>query len=161
MAELLVRLKDNTHPDPIKDLRGCAKKGYVITIKPDGWKWTENEGPPNFKVIKVPGVDPSKLEDLLKMDIYDPGPHYVAFAQEFNLHAFGATEEEAVKNLSVVANEAVKKYADKGLPVTYSVRVEEVPRQLTICMRKKKIDLDRLPSDTVSEATLREYVTDT
>src|SRR5512137_1290611 len=37
MAEILFRLKDNFHSDPEKDRRGCYKKGYPVSIKPDGW----------------------------------------------------------------------------------------------------------------------------
>ncbi len=44
MAQILFRLKDNAHDDPEKDRRGCYKKGYPVSIKPDGWY----EGNPNW-----------------------------------------------------------------------------------------------------------------
>lgn len=44
MAEILLRLKNNTHPDPEKDRQGSYKKGYPVSIKPDGWY----EGNPNW-----------------------------------------------------------------------------------------------------------------
>lgn len=44
MAQILFRLQDNVHPDPDKDRRGCYKKGYPVSIKPDGWY----EGNPNW-----------------------------------------------------------------------------------------------------------------
>jgi hypothetical protein len=44
MAQILFRLKNNTHPDPEKDRRGSYKKGYPVSIKPDGWY----EGNPNW-----------------------------------------------------------------------------------------------------------------
>lgn len=37
MAEILFRLKNNYHPDPETDRRGSYKKGYPVSIKPDGW----------------------------------------------------------------------------------------------------------------------------
>lgn len=44
MAQVLFRLKDNVHADPDKDRRGSYKKGYPVSIKPDGWY----EGNPNW-----------------------------------------------------------------------------------------------------------------
>lgn len=44
MAQILFRLKDNNHPNPDKDHRGSYKKGYPVSIKPDGWY----EGNPNW-----------------------------------------------------------------------------------------------------------------
>lgn len=44
MAQILFRLQDNIHPDTEKDRRGCYKKGYPVSIKPDGWY----EGNPNW-----------------------------------------------------------------------------------------------------------------
>lgn len=44
MAQILFRLKDNNHPNPDKDRRGSYKKGYPVSIKPDGWY----EGNPNW-----------------------------------------------------------------------------------------------------------------
>lgn len=44
MAQILFRFRDNFHPDPEKDRQGCYKKGYPVSIKPDGWY----EGNPNW-----------------------------------------------------------------------------------------------------------------
>ncbi len=44
MAQILFRLQDNIRPDTEKDRRGCYKKGYPVSIKPDGWY----EGNPNW-----------------------------------------------------------------------------------------------------------------
>ena len=44
MAQILFRLIDNFHSNPEKDRRGCYKKGYPVSIKPDGWY----EGNPNW-----------------------------------------------------------------------------------------------------------------
>lgn len=43
MAEILLYLKDNTHPDPQEDERGCWKRGYIVSVKPDGGPWARKE----------------------------------------------------------------------------------------------------------------------
>jgi len=52
MAELLVRLKNNTHSDPVKD-RMCYKRGDVVLVMPDGHPWGNSEGLPDFVVIRT------------------------------------------------------------------------------------------------------------
>lgn len=70
MCEILVKAVDATHRDPIKDTRGCYKRGDVVIVKPDGWEWgTEEVLPPaqggKFFIVKVPGVDPATLASLV------------------------------------------------------------------------------------------------
>jgi len=52
MAELLIRLKNNTHVDPVKD-RMCYKQGDIVVVKPDGHQWGRAEGLPGFAVIRT------------------------------------------------------------------------------------------------------------
>ncbi|MFQ5354613.1 MAG: hypothetical protein ACE5DR_06665, partial [Thermodesulfobacteriota bacterium] len=52
MAELLIRLKDNTHSDAVKD-RMCYKRGDVVVVMPDGHEWGRAEGLPDFAVIRT------------------------------------------------------------------------------------------------------------
>ncbi len=52
MAELLIRLKDNTHPDAVKD-RMCYKRGDIVVVMPDGHQWGSAEGLPDFAVIRT------------------------------------------------------------------------------------------------------------
>lgn len=61
MAEILVRAISSFHSDAVKNLRGCDKRGDIVSICPDGWLWGNRECPPNFVVIKVPGYDPSLI----------------------------------------------------------------------------------------------------
>lgn len=70
MAELLVRVVDKVHPtDPDKNLQ-CTKKGDVIWICPDGWNWGREElANPEWRIMKMPGVDPATLWDMLDADI--------------------------------------------------------------------------------------------
>lgn len=64
MCELLVRLIDNHHPDPVKDARACYKRGDVVVVKPDEHEWGKKECPPDFEVVKIPGA---KMEDYLHL----------------------------------------------------------------------------------------------
>lgn len=52
MAELLIRLKNNTNPDPAKD-RMCYKRGDIVVVMPDGHHWGRAEGLPDFAVVVV------------------------------------------------------------------------------------------------------------
>jgi hypothetical protein len=57
MAEILVKAVDATNADPEKDRGGCYKRGYPVVVKEDNHPgWGREEGPPNFFVIKLPGV---------------------------------------------------------------------------------------------------------
>jgi len=56
MAEFLVKAVDSTNRDPIKDQRGCYKRGDVVVVMPDGHKWGKEEGLPKFAIIKIPGL---------------------------------------------------------------------------------------------------------
>jgi hypothetical protein len=73
--ELLVKAVDATHIDPIKDRRGCYKKGYPISVKPDGWA----NGNPNwyqskyaeflgtfFVIIKCPEVTVEQAQGYIR-----------------------------------------------------------------------------------------------
>jgi hypothetical protein len=61
MAEILVKAVDAIHPDPVKDLRGCYKRGDVIGVAPNGWAWgaLEQLAPVNggqFVIVKITDV---------------------------------------------------------------------------------------------------------
>ena len=70
MAELLIRVVDKIHPtDPDKNL-ATSKKGDVISVCPDGWNWGREElANPEWRIVKMPGVDPATLTDMLEADI--------------------------------------------------------------------------------------------
>lgn len=65
MARLLVKATDNTHPDPVKDLR-CYKRGDVVVVMPDGHEWGKEEGPPKFFTVDIPGAAPEKFSSLIQ-----------------------------------------------------------------------------------------------
>lgn len=56
MAEVLVKAIDATHPDPVKDARGCYKRGDPVVVMEDGHPWGSEEGLPKFWIVKIPGA---------------------------------------------------------------------------------------------------------
>jgi len=64
-VELLVKAVDATHPDKVKDIRGCWKRGDVVDIRPAGFEWGKKEGPPKFQIITMLKSEADKLA-LLK-----------------------------------------------------------------------------------------------
>jgi hypothetical protein len=62
VAELLVFAGNRVHPDPEVDRVGSYKKGDIIHVAPDSWQWGLKEGPPDFVIVKVPGVSLAAME---------------------------------------------------------------------------------------------------
>lgn len=62
MAEILFYTRNNTHEDPVKDRRGCYKRGMAIIVCRDKWDWSEAERGPAYKIVKCPS---SKIEDFI------------------------------------------------------------------------------------------------
>lgn len=65
MAELLIKAKepwnnDIDTPKMTKDelvaFNARSRKGDIIVVRPDGWKWGSEECPPRFVVVKLKGV---------------------------------------------------------------------------------------------------------
>lgn len=72
MAELLVRVVDKTHPDAAADV-GCLKRGDVIAVCPDGWRWGNAElRNPAWRILRVPGA-PEAFDALLSPEVPDLG----------------------------------------------------------------------------------------
>ena len=65
MCEILIKAIDAEHPDPIKNARGCYKKGDPVVIFEDGHEWGKEEGLPKFWVLKIPGVPADLLKHLI------------------------------------------------------------------------------------------------
>jgi hypothetical protein len=56
MCEIIVKAIDAVNSDPVKDRRGCYKRGYPVAVYPDGHIWGAEERLPKFVIIKIPGV---------------------------------------------------------------------------------------------------------
>jgi hypothetical protein len=63
MAELLVKVADNTHPDTSINTEACFKASDIVFIAEDGHNWGALEGLPNFIVVKVPGLALAAIQD--------------------------------------------------------------------------------------------------
>ena len=57
-----------SHPDPVKDARGCWKRGDPVVVEEDGHAWGARERLPRFVVIKIPGVPAARLRAYLAED---------------------------------------------------------------------------------------------
>lgn len=79
MAELLIFTRNNTHPDPVKDRRGCYKRGHIVRVEADGFGWGACESkaawiaagrdvalwPGDFVIVKIPGVSVATVNALI------------------------------------------------------------------------------------------------
>jgi hypothetical protein len=61
MAELLVKAIDTVHADPIKNERGCYKRGDIVDIREDGFEWGKEEISSKFVVVKCSNI---KVDDV-------------------------------------------------------------------------------------------------
>jgi len=74
MAEFLIKATNATHADPVKDRRGCYKRGDIVQVFPDG-ACTEQPSPnSNMVIIKVVGLsfEAAQKYMLSEMDTVDP-----------------------------------------------------------------------------------------
>lgn len=71
MAEILIKARNATNPDPEVDRQGCYKRGDPVVVREDGHVWGAKEGLPNFVVVKIPGVAAAKIEALLEAQTED------------------------------------------------------------------------------------------
>jgi hypothetical protein len=86
MAELLVKANkhwmddlkqedlDKMTKEQLQSYNARSQIGDIIVVRPDGWQWGKEECPPNFVVVKLPGVkeeDVKHYEQPL-MDTTDP-----------------------------------------------------------------------------------------
>lgn len=75
MAIFLIYDRDNTHPDPTKDQRGCYKRGYVVSVYDDDKPCVIPPSPP-FYLIKVTGLSKELAEQYIQSEQegeYEPG----------------------------------------------------------------------------------------
>ena len=73
MCEVLIRVVDNVQTDPILNAQ-CTKAGDIIHVAADGWPWGKEELiNPEWRIVKLPGVSPSLLLDLLEVEFDGAG----------------------------------------------------------------------------------------
>ena len=73
MAIFLIRDSDRLHADPVKDARGCHKRGDIVAVFDDTETVVDRPAPP-FLVVQVTGVTKAQAEKYLdpEMDPVDP-----------------------------------------------------------------------------------------
>ena len=85
MAEFLIKVTNNTHPDPEKDRRGSYKRGMVVRVERDGFLWGAEETkqswiaagrdpllwPGYFYLVKVPQVTYEQVIALVNTQVTD------------------------------------------------------------------------------------------
>ena len=80
MCESLIFARTNTHPDPVKDRRGCYKRGMPVVLKEDKHHWGREESlriwlddsyparewPVHFYLFKFPGIPAERLRYMVE-----------------------------------------------------------------------------------------------
>jgi|GEM_PF-4497413 len=158
MAELLIKSSDTTNPDPVKDLRGCYKKGDVVVRKPDGWKWGKEElNKKKFYILCVPDKEVDELEFLTKEDEIELGNRYIAESPELGVMAEGPDAETASKACEALANAVLKRLQDYGLTPSYQIVTRAEPIRHVVARRRHRINVeeieDALQNEVVAEIT--------
>ena len=67
MAILLIFDHDNTRADPVKDLRGCYKRGDVVQVFEDGTPCVIPPAPP-FYIVEITGLSKALAEKYMQAD---------------------------------------------------------------------------------------------
>ena len=70
MAEILIKLADYIHSDPVKDRRGVNKRGDIVARRPDGWSagphWAQSQmcyaKAGKFVLVKCPEIAIAEVE---------------------------------------------------------------------------------------------------
>ena len=144
-AELLVKACDATHKNEVKDLRGCYKKGYVVVIKPDGWKWGKEElNKEKFYVVRIKDANPEDLQHLIQFHEINLGTRYHAVSEKLGVFVSGPDKDlaqsECLKKCKLVAQELTHFGITVDEP-DYNIKVESEPEIHTIARRRYKIDV--------------------
>jgi len=156
-AELLIKACDAVHQNEVKDLRGCYKKGYVVVIKPDGWKWGKEElNKEKFYIIRVKDAKPEDLQYLTQSHKITIGTRYNAVSEKLGVLVTSTDKDlaqsECLKKCKLVAQELAH-FEITVNEADYNIKIEKEPEIHTILRRRYKIDVsgieDSLKKDIV------------
>lgn len=84
MCELLVRIVDKISDDPYNNAK-LTKSGDVIVICDDGHEWGRAEGPPMYRVIRVPGVEAATLGNFTGRGVPEGPDDAMSYARVWGL----------------------------------------------------------------------------
>ena len=118
MAELLIKAVDAWGNLPSRSM-----KGDIIVVRPDGWKWGNEECPPRFVVVKLKGVkvDDVKHYEQSLMDTKDPEKPVMLKVRKYAIDT--ATVDTCAVELGG-AKEIVKEVFDTKLITKTTVTAE-------------------------------------
>ncbi len=127
MAELLIRLRDNTHTDPAKD-RMCYKRGDIVVVMPDGHQWGRAEGLPDFAVIKTDAAA-AQLERFVSVHEEDvtetrtlPLSQWTAMKSRGDYGPFSSMPAEVAQRTAMVKNGTKRRKLVRTVTLTGPVR---------------------------------------
>jgi len=147
MAELLIKAVDAVHSDPVKDLRGCYKKGDVVVVKPDGWKWGKEElKKEKFYILKVTDKSVEELQFLTKEDEIELGTRYVAEASKLGVTAEAPDETTATKACQARVDAVVERLQKYGLSPSYQIATRTEPIRHVVARRRHRINVENIES---------------
>jgi hypothetical protein len=71
MAEFLIKAVNATHADPLKDQRGCYKRGDIVMVQENGFEWGSLEALPpaqggKFVVVRISDVTVEQVKTFVQ-----------------------------------------------------------------------------------------------
>jgi hypothetical protein len=86
MAILLIFDHNNTHSDPVKDLRGCYKLGDVVQVFDDGTPFVNPPAPP-FYIVEITGLSKALAEKYTSsaLDLTDPNNPLIVRRRKYGI----------------------------------------------------------------------------
>ena len=86
MAEFLVRVVDKVNPDSVYLDAKCLKRGDVVCVCEDGWKWSDLERKnPEWHIIQVPGMSVIEGSQFLAEEPGDPQVNQMLQRRQFKI----------------------------------------------------------------------------
>jgi len=129
MCEILVRGVDGTCGDPTANPR----RGYLVVVQPDGHTWGNQECPPEYFIVKIPGLSPEltrlktclwnmKIQFVVLSSVPLTDTHTIKVsAVDFN--SLGEGKITAAKVRAFLENWGAKNIIGADNSVTFTVKI--------------------------------------
>jgi len=155
MAELLIKAVDAVHPDEVKDLRGCYKKGYVVVIKPDNWSWGKEElNKEKFYILRVKDAKIEDLRYLMQTHEIELGTRYIAHSDKLGVFVSAPDQTTAQSVCLDKCRVVAQELARFGITVNeseFNIKVEQEPIRHLIARRRYKLDISQIEDQLKKE----------
>lgn len=113
-VELLLKAIDATHSDPVKDKKGCYKKGDIVEVREENSQYGKKECLPKFLVVNVLGTM-AQWKYLMKPEINeDEMITRRRYNYDFDTHLGAAKMAEILAADWQIETIDVTKISDKG-----------------------------------------------